>query len=122
MNHYAAYNRLKLARSSAGVLEIALGDTTKLPIVDELMHRELTTIWRDVDSDMETRSVLMRGSAKGFTGGGSIEMVQKLTEDNESRLRVLREARDLVHNMINCSKPVVAAVNGPAAGVGLAIT
>jgi enoyl-CoA hydratase len=39
--------------------------------------------------------------------------------DYHSRLRVMREARDLVYNIINCSKPIVSAIHGPAVGAGL---
>jgi enoyl-CoA hydratase len=115
------YSCLQLSRPSTGILEISMGNTGKLPVADELMHRELATIWRDVTVDPDTRVALIRGSAKGFSGGGSIDMVQQATQDDGTRMRVWREARDLVYNMINCSKPVVAAVTGPAAGVGLAI-
>ena len=40
-------------------------------------------------------------------------------DDFETRARVLREARDIVYNLINCSKPVVSAMRGPAVGAGL---
>jgi enoyl-CoA hydratase/carnithine racemase len=41
--------------------------------------------------------------------------------DYDVRSRVLREARDIVYNVINCSKPVVSAIQGPAVGAGLAV-
>ena len=44
-----------------------------------------------------------------------------LIDDYEVRTRVMREARDLVYNVINCSKPIVSAVHGPAVGAGLAV-
>jgi enoyl-CoA hydratase len=47
--------------------------------------------------------------------------VLDMADDYETRIRVLREARDLVYNLINCSKPVVSAMNGPAVGAGLVI-
>ena len=42
-----------------------------------------------------------------------------MTEDYGTALEVLREARDLVNNVINCSKPIVSAMWGPAVGAGL---
>src|SRR4029079_925609 len=42
-----------------------------------------------------------------------------IIDDFETRTRVLREARDIVMNVINCSKPIVSAVHGPAVGAGL---
>ena len=46
-------------------------------------------------------------------------MVEEMTKDFAVRSRVWREARDLVYNVINCSKPVVSAMHGPAVGAGL---
>jgi enoyl-CoA hydratase len=41
--------------------------------------------------------------------------------DFDTRMRVWREARDMVYNLINCSKPVVSAINGTAVGAGLVL-
>ena len=51
--------------------------------------------------------------------GGSFELIDAITNDYAVRTRVMREARDLVLNVINCSKPVVSAIHGPAVGAGL---
>jgi enoyl-CoA hydratase len=48
-------------------------------------------------------------------------MIDRMAEDFATRIRVMREARDLVYNVINCSKPVVSAMAGPAVGAGLAV-
>jgi enoyl-CoA hydratase len=42
-----------------------------------------------------------------------------MTTDDAVRQRVWREARDLVYNIINCDKPIVSAMHGPAVGAGL---
>src|SRR6185436_17560955 len=47
------------------------------------------------------------------------DLIDGLTKDHDTRLRVLREARDLVYNVINCSKPIISAIHGPAVGAGL---
>ena len=47
-------------------------------------------------------------------------MVEEMTRDSAVRARVWREARDLVYNMLNCSKIIVSAIHGPAVGAGLA--
>jgi len=46
--------------------------------------------------------------------------VSKLTQSFEERANMWREARDLVYNIINCSKPIVSAIQGSAVGAGLA--
>src|SRR4029079_18012490 len=44
-----------------------------------------------------------------------------IIDDFETRTRVLREARDIVFNVIDCSKPIVSAIHGPAVGAGLVV-
>src|SRR3546814_32478 len=95
------------------------GAPGKLSTADERLHRELADIWRDVDTDPDTRVVVIRGEGKGFSGGGDLELVQQMADDFQVRARVWREARDLVYNVINCNKPIVSAMHGAAVGAGL---
>ncbi len=48
-------------------------------------------------------------------------MIDEMVDDFETRIRNMREARDIVYGIINCSKPVVSAMAGPAVGAGLAV-
>ena len=48
-----------------------------------------------------------------------LALVQDMASDFEIRSRVWKEARDLVYNVINCDKPIVSAMHGPAVGAGL---
>ena len=59
----------------------------------------------------------MQGDA--FSAGGSFELLDDIMNDFAVRTRVMREARDLVFNVINCAKPIVSAIHGPAVGAGL---
>jgi enoyl-CoA hydratase len=120
---YARYEALKLRCHDHGILEIVMtGEGTNksgLATADDRMHRELADIWRDIDADPDTRVVVIRGEGKGFSAGGDLALVQQMADDFDIRARVWREARDLVYNLINCSKPVVSAMHGPAVGAGL---
>jgi enoyl-CoA hydratase len=109
---------LTFDRPAAGVLRITL-DGPGLNAVGPEAHRQLADVWRDVDRDPETRVALLRGAGKGFSAGGSFELIDGIIDDPAYRLQVLREARDLVMNVIDCSKPIVSAVHGPAVGAGL---
>src|SRR5438128_11354537 len=79
----------------------------------------MARIWLDVDRDPETRVAILRGAGKGFSAGGDLGVVEEMTRDFAVRARVWREAKDLVYNLINCSKLVVSAMHGPAVGAGL---
>jgi enoyl-CoA hydratase len=120
---YAGYRSLGLARHPHGVIEIMMSGEGKnksgLAAADAQMHRELAEIWRDVDDDPETRVAVIRGEGKGFSAGGDLALVEEMAAHHDVRTRVWREARDLVYNIVNCSKPIVSAMHGPAVGAGL---
>ena len=117
---YSAYQDLKIRRLEPGILEIVMGEEGgKLSVTTARMHAELARIWLDVDLDPDTRVAILRGAGKGFSAGGDLAMVEEMTRDFAVRARVWREARDLVYNLINCSKMVVSAMHGPAVGAGL---
>jgi enoyl-CoA hydratase len=82
-------------------------------------HGQLADVWRTVDRDPRTRVALLRGAGKAFSAGGSFELIDGVISDYDVRVRVMREARDLVFNVIDCSKPIVSAIHGPAVGAGL---
>jgi len=117
---YSAYQDLKIRRLEPGILEIVMGEEGgKLSVTTARMHAELARIWLDVDRDPETRVAILRGAGRGFSAGGDLAMVEEMTRDFAVRARVWREAKDLVYNLINCSKMVVSAMHGPAVGAGL---
>jgi enoyl-CoA hydratase len=115
---YADFDELTFDRPAEGVLRITL-DSPGLNSVSAAMHRQLADVWLAVDRDPETRVALLRGAGKGFSSGGSFDMIETIMDDPEFRLRAMREARDLVFNVIGCSKPIVSAMHGPAVGAGL---
>jgi len=117
---YSRYKDLKIRLLEPGILEIAMGEEGKLATATARAHAEMAEVWLDVDRDPEVKVAILRGAGKGFSAGGDLAMVETMTQDFEARSRVWREARDLVYNMLNCSKIVISAIHGPAVGAGLA--
>jgi enoyl-CoA hydratase len=115
---YDDFPHLSVDRPADGVVRITL-DAPGLNAVGPEAHRELADVWRAVDRDPEARVALIRGAGKGFSAGGSFDLLGAMVADPDVRLRVMREARDLVVNVLDCSKPIVSAVHGPAVGAGL---
>ncbi len=116
---FAAFERMRFERPTPGVLRITLDRPEVYNATDLQMHRELADVWRTVDRDPETRVAIVRGAGKAFSAGGDLSMIEAMNDDRETRTRVLHEARDLVYNLVNCSKPIVSAIHGPAVGAGL---
>jgi enoyl-CoA hydratase/carnithine racemase len=117
-DRYEAFPHLTFDRPDDGVLRITL-DGPGLNAVDHDVHRELADVWLAVDRDPDVNVAVLQGAGTAFSAGGSFELLDDLMSDYAVRLRVMREARDLVFNVINCAKPIVSAIHGPAVGAGL---
>jgi len=118
---YDEFTSLELDRPDDGVLRITLRNPGKLNAVGHDAHAHLAAVWQAIDRDDATRAVLVRGADGVFSSGGDLELVEDIANDWNTRLRVFHEARDLVYNIVNCSKPIVAAIDGHAVGAGLAV-
>jgi enoyl-CoA hydratase len=118
-DRYASYRRLKIDWPDERILRITMDSPGKLNAADALMHEELTRIWRDIDADDGVSAAVIRGAGEAFSAGGDLDLVESMTKDFDTLARVWKEARDLVYNLVNCGKPIVSAMQGPAVGAGL---
>jgi enoyl-CoA hydratase len=110
----------KFEMNEPGVLEVIF-DGPNLNAVDERVHTDIAEIWRVIDRDPQVRVALVRGAGKAFSAGGSFELIEKQISDYATLTRVMQESRDLFNNMIDCSKPIISAIHGPAVGAGLVV-
>ena len=118
VDYASLYPSFRYDRPAEGVLRISF-DAPGLNAVSPDAHREIAEVWLTVDRDPDTRVAILQGAGKGFSSGGSFELLDGIISDYATRTRVMRETRDLVWNVINCSKPIVSAIHGPAVGAGL---
>lgn len=117
---YEEFESLRFEPGADGVLHLIL-DAPGLNSVGPQMHRDLADIWPVIDRDPGVRVVVVRGEGRAFSSGGSFDLIEETITDYAGRIRILREARDLVLNMINLDKPVISAIRGPAVGAGLVV-
>lgn len=113
------YERLKFDWPAERVLRITISRPERLNALDDIGHREISYIWPEIDSDPRINSVILTGEGKAFSAGGDFEMIEEIVTDYGKMMQVWKEARDLVFNIINCNKPIISAVTGPAVGAGL---
>ncbi|MGW4474218.1 enoyl-CoA hydratase/isomerase family protein [Nonomuraea sp. NPDC004354] len=121
MSAFDRYTKLRVDRPAGGVARVTISEPGRLNAVDMTGHRELADIWRDLDRDESVRAILVTGEGEAFSAGGDLAMIEEMTRDHATRMRVFAEARDIVYNVLNCAKPVVSAIRGPAVGAGLAV-
>lgn len=118
---YADYQFLKFDRKPNGVLLITINRPDKMNAATTRMHSEFAEIWKTVKVDAEARVVVVTGAGRAFSAGGDLnEEIEKLG-DSEKIISMGEDARAIVWNMIELDKPVISAINGPAAGAGLAV-
>jgi enoyl-CoA hydratase/carnithine racemase len=120
-DRYSAFRDLKIDRLEPGILRVMMSNPGRLNAAGPGMHRELSTIWNAIDQDPDTRVAIITGEGEAFSAGGDLDMILAMADDFATRVRVMREARDIVYNIANCSKPVVSAMRGPAVGAGLVV-
>ena len=118
-DRYARYRWLKIDRPAERVLRLTLDEPGKLNAIGARAHEELAYVWNDIDRDPDVACALVTGAGEAFSAGGDLAMVERIVDDFEYRTRAWKEARDLVYNIVNCGKPIVSAITGPAVGAGL---
>ncbi|HRW38476.1 MAG TPA: enoyl-CoA hydratase-related protein, partial [Aquihabitans sp.] len=92
-----------------------------LNATDHELHSGLAALWPQVDADDEARVVVLTGNGPAFSAGGDFDYIAEMIEDPELRSLSLRHGREIVTGMIGCRVPVIAAVNGPAVGLGCSL-
>jgi enoyl-CoA hydratase len=116
-----AFPSLEFERPAEGVLRIVMSAPGRLNAADAGMHHDLARVWPAIDQDPRVRAVIVRGAGDAFSAGGDLGLVERMADDFATRVQVMREARDIVYNVVNCAKPVVSAMAGPAVGAGLVV-
>ncbi|MCC5886157.1 MAG: enoyl-CoA hydratase/isomerase family protein [Gammaproteobacteria bacterium] len=119
MSRYADYQRLAFDYPEKRILRVTFDRPEQYNALDAIGHSEITRVWREIDDDSEIDCVILTGRGKAFSAGGDFDMIEEIIDDFETRARMWKEARDLVYNIINCNKPTISAINGPAVGAGL---
>src|SRR5882762_8791033 len=118
---YADYKHLTFEHKPNGVLLVTINRPEVLNAANARLHWEFTQVWLTVDADPKTRVVLVTGAGKAFSAGGDLGLVEEMAGNPDALMRTMREAGDLVYNMLDLDKPVVSAINGVAVGAGLVV-
>jgi enoyl-CoA hydratase len=110
-----------LIEAVEAVRVITLNRPESLNAVSASLHEALEHVWRHVASDPEARAVVITGAGRAFSAGGDLNQIVALQRDPVTRGVVLDQARRLVSEVMDFRLPVIAAVNGPAVGLGCTV-
>ena len=90
-------------------------------VIDADLHHRLLDVWRELDRDPGARSVVLTGAGDIFSGGGDFAFLKAQHQSLDLRHSVSQQAGGILNEMINFRLPVVAAINGPAVGLGASL-
>lgn len=100
---------------------ITLNRPDALNAINDGLHIGLARVWGQLNRDPSARAAVLTGNGKAFSAGGDFDYIRALSEDAALRAKTLADGRDIVLGMARCRIPVVAAVNGPAVGLGCSL-
>ncbi len=93
----------------------------ELNAVDEKLHRALATVWRQLAADPGAAVVILTGAGRAFSAGGDLDWITSFLDDPVARDESIREGAEIIDEMLRFPLPVIAAVNGPAVGLGCSV-
>ena len=100
---------------------IRLNRPDDLNAANDPLHRGMARVFKQVDEDPDARVAVITGNGRAFSAGGDFEFLYEMSYDERARCEMFVDARAIVTSMVACRKPIVAAVNGPAVGLGCSI-
>jgi len=100
---------------------VRLNRPEALNAANDELHRGLARVFPQLSADSEARVAVITGEGRAFSAGGDFDLLDRMAKDRALRREVIAEGREIVLAMLRCRIPVVAAVNGPAVGLGCSI-
>lgn len=92
-----------------------------LNAVNESLHTAMVALWPALAADDDASVVVLTGAGRAFSAGGDIDYIRRFPDDAELRHRTIEEAQAILWAMIRFPLPIIAAVNGPAVGLGMSL-
>jgi enoyl-CoA hydratase len=108
-------------RAEGALRIITLNRPDALNAVNDNLHVGLAQLWPRLSDDRSARAAVLTGSGKAFSAGGDFSYLAELAEDADLRAKTIAHGREIVLGMARCRVPVIAAVNGPAVGLGCSL-
>jgi enoyl-CoA hydratase/carnithine racemase len=100
---------------------ITLNRPEQLNATNHQLHAGLAALFPQLDADDEARVAVLTGAGRAFSAGGDFTYIDELSRDGALRHTTLAHGRQIVTGMVRCRVPIIAAVNGPAVGLGCSL-
>src|SRR5512137_3008825 len=116
MVDYSKYKFIKVEKKER-VAILTLNNPDAMNAIGKPEHHEIESIFEDMNEDQEVLAVILTGAGRAFSAGGDINLMVQGYTDHSIRISSTSVKR-IVLNLLNCRKPVIAAINGACAGLG----
>ncbi|MDA9529020.1 enoyl-CoA hydratase/isomerase family protein [Bradyrhizobium sp. CCBAU 25338] len=111
------YSALRFDRRGR-VLTITMNRPETLNAVDATLHRELSRVFVDAALDADSDVIVLTGAGRAFCAGGDVAWMQDAIDHPASFETTVSEAKAIIFTLLDCEKPIIARINGPAVGLG----
>lgn len=104
------------------VVTLTMNRPESMNALTDAMNRSMTDAFRRLSADLEIGAIVLTGAGRAFCAGGDVKQMRGRAEDSPQTLEAeMRWKQALPLAIRDCSKLVIAAVNGPTVGAGLAL-
>ena len=103
------------------VLTLTMNRPADMNAVNKDMHDELGTIFYDAQLDDDADVIVLTGAGRVFSAGGDLAMMKRIADGSDEPFLRLVDAKRIVFSLLDLEKPIIAAVNGHAMGLGATI-
>ncbi len=100
------------------VVTVAFDRPKSLNAFNAKLHTEFARAIVELSNEAESDIIVLTGNGRAFSAGGDLAWQQSAADNPESFEVTVREAKQIVFGMIDCEKPIIARINGPAVGLG----
>lgn len=119
-NTYQDYRTLAFKRSGR-ILKIIIDSPESRNAVDDALHTDLARVFYEVNDDADTDVVILTGVGRWFCAGGDMTWFQELIDEPQRWHHMIVDAKRIIDSLLALEKPIIARVNGAAAGLGASI-
>lgn len=100
------------------ILTLTMNRPGKLNAVDGQLHDELARVFVDAAHDPDSDVIVLTGKGNAFSAGGDIDWIEGQVADRALFEQTARDAKRIIFSMLDCEKPIIARIPGPAIGLG----
>lgn len=108
-------------RRDGRILTVTMNRPELLNAINGQLHEELAGVFIDADEDSGSDVIVLTGAGDAFSAGGDMEWLTLNIDQPEEFWRTARHAKRIVSSLLDCTKPIISMVNGPAIGLGASV-